>query len=86
LEESKGQWRLRSPLDNVQKGTAEKEIELTAEQVAFIEKHNPYFKERHVESSRPRELRKPLERLAGKCCGSELSEVALDEWKARRSR
>jgi transposase InsO family protein len=36
--------------------TAEKEIELTAEQVAFIERHNPCFKERHVESSRPGDL------------------------------
>src|SRR5215211_7002172 len=36
--------------------TAEKEIELSAEQVAFIEKQNPCFKERHVESARPGEL------------------------------
>jgi transposase InsO family protein len=36
--------------------TAEKKINLTAEQIAFIEKHNPCFKERHVESSRPGEL------------------------------
>jgi len=32
------------------------EIELTAEQVAWIEKANPCFRERHVESSRPGEL------------------------------
>ena len=31
-------------------------IELTAEQIAFIEQHNPCFAERHVESSRPGEL------------------------------
>lgn len=31
-------------------------IELTGEQVAFIEKQNPAFRERHVESSRPGEL------------------------------
>jgi transposase InsO family protein len=31
-------------------------IELTAEQVSKIEKYNPCFKERHVESSRPGEL------------------------------
>jgi transposase InsO family protein len=31
-------------------------IELTAEQIAKIEKYNPCFKERHVESSRPGEL------------------------------
>jgi len=31
-------------------------IELTKEQIAFIEKLNPAFKERHVESSRPGEL------------------------------
>lgn len=31
-------------------------IELSAEQIAFIEKLNPAFKERHVESSRPGEL------------------------------
>lgn len=33
-----------------------KEIELTAEMVAKIEKANPCFRERHVESSRPGEL------------------------------
>ncbi len=31
-------------------------IELTGEQVAFIERQNPCFRERHVESSRPGEL------------------------------
>lgn len=31
-------------------------IELTGEQVAFIEKQNPAFRERHVESERPGEL------------------------------
>lgn len=31
-------------------------VELTAQQVEKIEKYNPCFKERHVESSRPREL------------------------------
>ena len=31
-------------------------VELTPEQVAMIEKNNPCFKERHVESSRPGEL------------------------------
>lgn len=31
-------------------------IELTPEQIAFIEKLNPAFKERHVESSKPAEL------------------------------
>ena len=31
-------------------------IELSGEQVAFIEKQNPAFRERHVESSRPGEL------------------------------
>lgn len=31
-------------------------LELTNEQVSFIEKQNPAFGERHVESSRPREL------------------------------
>lgn len=34
----------------------EQKIELTAQQVAQIEKANPIFKERHVESSRPGEL------------------------------
>jgi hypothetical protein len=34
----------------------QQEIELTAEQVALIEKANPCFRERHVESSRPGEL------------------------------
>ena len=36
--------------------TAEKVIELTAEQAAFLEKMNPCFRERHVESSAPGEL------------------------------
>ena len=31
-------------------------IELSAEQIAFIEKHNPQYQERHVESSKPGEL------------------------------
>lgn len=35
---------------------AQKAIELTPEQVAQIEKNNPCFRERHVESSRPGEL------------------------------
>ena len=35
---------------------AQKAIELTPEQVAQIEKYNPCFRERHVESSRPGEL------------------------------
>lgn len=34
----------------------EQRIELTPQQVAQIEKANPAFKERHVESSRPGEL------------------------------
>lgn len=38
-----------------EKATTEK-IELTAQQVALIEKANPAFKERQVESSRPGEL------------------------------
>jgi hypothetical protein len=43
---------------NLEEETAEKEIELSTEQVAFIEKQNPCFRERHVESSRPGELLK----------------------------
>jgi transposase InsO family protein len=35
---------------------SQKAIELTGEQVAFIEKQNPAFRERHVESSAPGEL------------------------------
>ena len=35
---------------------AEKAIEMTAEQAAFLEKLNPGFRERHVESSAPGEL------------------------------
>ena len=31
-------------------------IELIAEQVIFLEKQNPAFRERHVDSSRPGEL------------------------------
>jgi len=36
--------------------TAEKAVELTAEQAAFLEKMNPCFRERHVESGAPGEL------------------------------
>jgi len=35
---------------------AEQDIELSAEQIVFIEKQNPCFRERHVESTRPGEL------------------------------
>lgn len=35
---------------------AARAIQLTGEQVAFMEKQNPAFKERHVESSQPGEL------------------------------
>lgn len=35
---------------------AERPLALTAEQVQFLEKQNPQWKERHVESSRPGEL------------------------------
>jgi transposase InsO family protein len=35
---------------------SQKALELSGEQVAFIEKHNPVFRERHVESSAPGEL------------------------------
>jgi transposase InsO family protein len=35
---------------------AQEALELTAEQIALIEKNNPCFRERHVESSRPGEL------------------------------
>jgi len=40
----------------LEKRTAETPIELTGEQVAFLEKQNPCFRERHVESSAPGEL------------------------------
>jgi len=40
----------------VEEKAAGSPLELTAEQIAFIEKHNPAFKERHVESSKPGEL------------------------------
>ncbi len=40
----------------LERETAEKETELTTEQVAFIEKHNPCFKERQAEPSRPVKL------------------------------
>ena len=36
--------------------TASEAIELSAEQIAFLEKLNPCFRERHVESERPGEL------------------------------
>lgn len=36
--------------------SAQQALELSAEQIAFIERHNPCFRERHVESSRPGEL------------------------------
>jgi transposase len=40
----------------LERQNAERAIELTAEQVAFLEKLNPCFRERHVESERPGEL------------------------------
>lgn len=40
----------------LEKDLADRVIELSPEQVAFLEKLNPCFKERHVESSRPGEL------------------------------
>ena len=40
----------------LERANADKAIEISAEQVAFLEKLNPCFKERHVESSTPGEL------------------------------
>jgi len=40
----------------LEKANAEQAIELTAEQAAFIEKLNPCFRERYIESSAPGEL------------------------------
>src|SRR5919106_778520 len=40
----------------LERTNAERAIELSPEQAAFLEKLNPCFKERHVESSRPGEL------------------------------
>src|SRR3712207_2960893 len=40
----------------LERGNADRAIELTPEQAAFLEKLNPCFRERHVESSRPGEL------------------------------
>lgn len=40
----------------LEKANADEPIELTAEQAAFLEKQNPCFRERHVESTRPGEL------------------------------
>jgi transposase InsO family protein len=40
----------------LERQNAERAIELTAEQVAFLEKLNPCFRERHVESGKPGEL------------------------------
>ena len=40
----------------LERAHAEEGVRLTKEQIAFIEKHNPCFRERHVESGRPGEL------------------------------
>jgi transposase InsO family protein len=40
----------------LEKANAEKAIEITSEQAAFLEKLNPCFRERHVESAAPGEL------------------------------
>jgi transposase InsO family protein len=40
----------------LEKRNAERAIELTGEQVAFLERQNPCFRERHVESGAPGEL------------------------------
>ena len=37
----------------LERRNAERAIELTAEQAAFLERLNPCFRERHVESSKP---------------------------------
>lgn len=40
----------------IERRNAEQAIELSDEQIAFLEKQNPCFRERHVESSQPGEL------------------------------
>ncbi len=40
----------------LERQNAEKSIDVTAEQAAFLEKLNPCFRERHVESTSPGEL------------------------------
>ena len=40
----------------LERRNAEQAIALSNEQIAFLEKQNPCFRERHVESSRPGEL------------------------------
>lgn len=40
----------------LERQNAEQAIALTDEQVAFLEKQNPCFRERHVESGQPGEL------------------------------
>jgi transposase InsO family protein len=50
---------LRSRYDRwlaLERHVAEQGMELSAEQVQFLERHNPQWRERHVESSRPGEL------------------------------
>ena len=66
----------------MEKRQAEEPIELTAEQVAFIEKQNPQFKERHVESSKPGELLNQDTFMVGsfKGIGRVYMHVVVDTW------
>jgi transposase InsO family protein len=66
----------------IEKRQAEQPIELTAELVAFIEKQNPQFKERHVESSKPGELLNQDTFFVGsfKGVGRVYMHVVVDTW------
>ncbi len=66
----------------IEKRQAEQPIELTAEQIAFIEKQNPQFKERHVESGKPGELLNQDTFLVGsfKGVGRVYMHVVVDTW------
>ncbi len=66
----------------IEKRQTEQPIELSAEQVAFIEKQNPQFKERHVESGKPGELLNQDTFFVGafKGVGRVYMHVVVDTW------
>ena len=66
----------------IEKRQTEQPIELSGEQVAFIEKQNPQFKKRHLESSKPGELLNHDTFFVGafKGVGRVYMHVVVDTW------
>src|SRR3712207_2771883 len=65
----------------LERRNAEQAIELTPEQVAFLEKLNPCFRERHVESEPPASSSRPTRSWSGRSRGSAAS--TCTPWSTR---